>query len=393
MAGGPRWITLVSRAAFTPRTRPALPLCLFFNGAQDVFLALGRERQREPAQLVGKLRGRLHRVVSLGHEAVHEPSVFSHATSVVLVVLIAELAVSARAPEQVKVGAHVRRQFDGHQPGRVHGERVKTGAPITDDQRIAAFVPRASDLEVAGDSPQRRFTFGGHLLLRGAHYLRREGLVRVHDSAESHQQRQCDQRRAAKHRAAFRTWREDRRAKHQRHAQTSRQRRGTRRVEVDADAEDQGEGVVAEVVGAPLAGLPQGVEEQQADGERRRHHQLECEVDNARADAGDPTEQNVVREPRLRIGEDHPNTPKRVTNVDDREAEQHGKRGCANHHRRHHAGAVLGVHGHPRRGQDTPAHGNLSNQRHRKGVGGNGHDRGADQHRGNRAQQPEDRLR
>ena len=288
---------------------------------------------------------------------------------------------------------HIRGQLDGHEPWRVHGERVEMGNPRADDQRRAARVPSASDFPLAGNGADGRLASGKHFPLRRPHDLGGECLMRGHHGTASGGQRKHDHRRAAQHRRPFSPRREGRGSEHQQHAAEPGQRRRAGGVEINARAQNQRDHVMEDVVGAPSGGCSPRVVEQQADRQRRRHDQLEGEVDHTRADARDPPEQNVVGKPRLRIGEDHPDAPKRIADVDNGKAKQHRDSGCADNHRRHHAGSARGVHRDPSRGQNAASHCDLSDERHGEGVRDDRHAARPDQHRRDHGEQSPNRAR
>ena len=214
-----------------------------------------------------------------------------------------------------------------------------------------------------------------------------------YDRGEPGGQRHHDQQHAPQRGAAIRFRRERRRSEHHGNAQSPGQRRRAGRVEVNAHAQDQRERVVGDVVGASSGGFLARVVQQEADRQRRCHDQLESQVDHARTDTGDPAEQDIVREPRLRVGENHPNAPQRVADIDDGEAEQHGNRRGGDNHGRHRTGATHGVHGDPRRRQDSAAHGDLSDQRHGEGARVESNRAGPNEHRGNHDEHAQDGAR
>ena len=266
--------------------------------------------------------------------------------------------------------------------------------PLADDQRPAGVVPSAGDLHPVGfQRPEGSLTFGRNFLLFRPYDVRSVRLVDGHDHGEPGGQRHRDHRHAAKRGAPIRSRGENRGSEHDGNAQGARKRRGAGRVEVNAHAQDQRQRVVGDVVGASLGGFLPRIVQQEPHRQRRRHNQLERQVDHARADAGDAAEQDVVRESGLGVGEHDPNAPQRVADVDDGEAEQHGDRRGENNHRSHHIGAALGVHGNPRCGQDGAPHGDLSNEGHGEGVGEDRHRAGPNEHRGGHREHSQDRAR
>ena len=392
IASGPLRFAFGARAGVTPTTHAAFPFRPCFDQSQRVFAAAGRNRQGETAHLSRVLRRRLHRVVASGHEAVDEASVCALPAIVVFAVLVAELAIGARAPEQIEIWMHVAGQFDGDKLWRGHGKRVQVGSPLADDRRLAAFVPSAGNFHFAGNVAERRLALGGHFPIRRAHDVGSERLVRGHHSAEPGRQRNHDHGRATKHCAAVRSGHEGNRSEHQQQAYGPGQRRRAGSVEINAHTQNQRVQIVDDVVGASFGRLSAGVVKQQADCQRCRHHQLKGEVDHSRADARDPPEQDIIRISWLRIGEDNPDAPKRVADVEDREAKQHRYRRGAYYHRQDNAGSAFRVHRHPRRGQNAASHCDLSNQRHRESVRENRHAARPDQHRCDHREQTEDRA-